>query len=323
MPDVAVDTHQAKVTFTRPNNGVDFTSAKKRSRTESDESEEQPVDIHQVNGEPSASKGNGAGTTEIAGDEFESDGDDQTAKRRRLVGSSPDKPYYSSDEQWIFNEDMLLHTPTYAIMPTHTLLKEEDYRRRGCLYMDRCAAQLALCVSPTDMGFAKILFQRFFMRNALCEVDYRAAAAAALYLSTKYHNSQYRQLEDVVKVCAEQAEERHNLVNWERRITYFEVELLKSVCFDLDPEVPSETAVQLVKGHHGSHDLVEATLAYCHDALNTTLALRITARQIGHAAVYLASIGYEILAVTNDARFKELVQCRMKNLTAKKEMETG
>eukprot|EP00929_Paragymnodinium_shiwhaense_P055721 TRINITY_DN27903_c0_g1_i1.p1 TRINITY_DN27903_c0_g1~~TRINITY_DN27903_c0_g1_i1.p1 ORF type:complete len:356 (+),score=76.65 TRINITY_DN27903_c0_g1_i1:82-1149(+) len=209
-------------------------------------------------------------------------------------------------------EELLRKTPSRK--DGITAATEEQLRIFGADLIQRAAVLLKLrqvaCVS------ACAIFQRFYFRRSLAEVDASVAAAASLLLACKLEEV-HRKLRDVVTVffrlrmrapqtdgmqlfsgiptpaldpsCREFLEMKQEVIAMERVILRelgFAVGLLL--------EHPHKYVIQFVKAVVRSPDWLVADLAqsawnYLNDSTRTTLSCTYFPHQIATAAIYLAA----------------------------------
>lgn len=131
------------------------------------------------------------------------------------------------------------------------------------------------------------------MMNSFKACEYHEVCGALLFLVSKIGRSSRdaRPLTDVVKRVALSAKKKpcgeKELQSWIRRVSYWEIEILKTLRFDLRATPPHDTAVMFFKRFPASRGVERVVYQHLDDALRTTLVVRYPPSVIAYSAVYL------------------------------------
>ena len=226
----------------------------------------------------------------------------------------PPPAVIEAEQQWIFNEDELLRTP--SIVDGMTPSEERASRRKGVNFILQVGMMLKL--PQTTLSTAAVFFNRFVMRNSLKPrpgykpLHQYQIAATALFLATKVEEN-CRKMKELVIACVRVAlkdpnklvdEQTKDFWKWRDTILYSEDVILESLCFDLSVEPPYKTMYEMLKYYNVEHNkrLRNAAWAFLSDSCLTQLCLLFTSRTIAAASLYAAARVCEITLPDEDGK---------------------
>lgn len=214
-----------------------------------------------------------------------------------------------NEQQWIFTEEDLLHTPSIEDgMPPE---QEKEMRYKGMTFIYQVGAMLKL--PQLTLSTAGVFLNRFITRRSLVSKDgYKALhhyqiAATSLFLATKVEEN-CRKMKELVIACCRVAQKNPNLLvdeqtkdfwRWRDTILYNEDVLLETICFDLTIDSPHKLLFDMLVYHGVEHHkrLRNAAWSFINDSNLTQLCLLFTSRTIAAAALYcgarLCEVGFE------------------------------
>ncbi|EOD48659.1 putative cyclin protein [Neofusicoccum parvum UCRNP2] len=214
-----------------------------------------------------------------------------------------------NEQQWIFTEEDLLHTPSIEDgMPPE---QEKEMRYKGMTFIYQVGAMLKL--PQLTLSTAGVFLNRFITRRSLVSKDgYKALhhyqiAATSLFLATKVEEN-CRKMKELVIACCRVAQKNPNLLvdeqtkdfwRWRDTILYNEDVLLETICFDLTIDSPHKLLFDMLVYHGVEHHkrLRNAAWSFINDSNLTQLCLLFTSRTIAAAALYcgarLCDVGFE------------------------------
>ncbi|KAF4306946.1 putative cyclin protein [Botryosphaeria dothidea] len=203
-----------------------------------------------------------------------------------------------NEQQWIFTEEDLLHTP--SIEDGMSPEQEKEMRYKGMTFIYQVGAMLKL--PQLTLSTAGVFLNRFITRRSLVSKDgYKALhhyqiAATSLFLATKVEEN-CRKMKELVIACCRVAQKNPNLLvdeqtkdfwRWRDTILYNEDVLLETICFDLTIESPHKLLFDMLVYHGVEHNkrLRNAAWSFINDSNLTQLCLLFPSRTIAAAALY-------------------------------------
>jgi len=225
----------------------------------------------------------------------------RTASTANQRPRDPTAVLAEAEEQWLFTEQELAHTP--SIQDGMALEEEKALRAKGINFIRSVGIMLKL--PELTLSTAAIFFNRFLMRMSLKDrKDHKALhhytlGAVALFVATKVEECT-RKLKDIVIACCRVAQKKPNLVvdeqskdfwRWRDTILMNEDVLLEVLCFDLTIELPHKQLFSMLKFYNQEHNkpLRNAAWAFVTDGNSTQVCLLCSSRTIAAAALYAAA----------------------------------
>ncbi|KAH7046011.1 cyclin-like protein [Macrophomina phaseolina] len=210
----------------------------------------------------------------------------------------PNPVAVQNEQQWIFTEEELQHTP--SIEDGMSPEQEKEMRYKGMTFIYQVGAMLKL--PQLTLSTAGVFLNRFITRRSLVSKDgYKALhhyqiAATALFLATKVEEN-CRKMKELVIACCRVAQKNPNLLvdeqtkdfwRWRDTILYNEDVLLETICFDLTIDSPHKLLFDMLVYHGVEHNkrLRNAAWSFINDSNLTQLCLLFTSRTIAAAALY-------------------------------------
>ncbi|KAF2147507.1 uncharacterized protein K452DRAFT_323577 [Aplosporella prunicola CBS 121167] len=214
----------------------------------------------------------------------------------------------AAEQQWLFTEEELLHTPSIedGMKPE----QEREMRYKGMTFIWQVGAMLKL--PQLTLSTAGVFLNRFITRNSLVSKDgfkalhHYQIAATSLFLATKVEEN-CRKMKELVVACCRVAQKNPNLLvdeqtkdywRWRDTILFNEDVLLEAICFDLTVESPHKLLFDMLIYFRVEHDkrLRNASWSFINDSNLTTCCLMFNSRTIAAAALYcgarLCSVGF-------------------------------
>lgn len=224
----------------------------------------------------------------------------------RQRAKSPNRVLAEAEEQWIFDEDELTHTP--SIQDGMPIEKEKELRAKGINFIRQVGIMLKLPELTLSTG--AIFFNRYLMRSSLVDkpgtkaLHHYTLGATCLFLATKVEES-CRKMKDIVIACCRVAQKNPNLIideqskdfwKWRDTILLNEDVLLETLCFDLTIEAPHKQLFEMLKYYRIEHNkqVRNAAWAFVTDSNMTQLCLLCSSRTIAVAALYAGARFYDI-----------------------------
>ncbi|KAK7537648.1 cyclin-like protein [Phyllosticta citricarpa] len=222
-----------------------------------------------------------------------------TRPRERVERPRPPNPVAArAEQQWIFTEEELLHTP--SIEDGMSPADERELRRKGMNFIVQVGVMLKL--PQLTLSTAGVFLHRFITRRSLVNKDGHKAlhhyqiAATSLFLATKVEEN-CRKMKELVIACCRVAQKNPNLLvdeqtkdfwRWRDTILYHEDVLLETICFDLTIESPYKLLFDMLKFFGMEHNkrVRNAAWTFINDSHATQLCLLFTSRTIAAAALY-------------------------------------
>ncbi|KAF2085029.1 cyclin-like protein [Saccharata proteae CBS 121410] len=219
----------------------------------------------------------------------------------RVVRERPKPPndvVLQAEQQWMFTEEELLHTP--SIEDGMTPEAEREMRFKGTNFIWQVGAMLKL--PQLTLTTAAVFLNRFITRRSLVSREgYKALhhyqiAATSLFLATKVEEN-CRKMKELVIACCRVAQKNPNLLvdeqtkdfwRWRDTILYNEDVLLETICFDLTVEAPHKLFFEMMcyLGVEHNKRLRNAGWSFINDSNLTQLCLLVPSRTIAAAALY-------------------------------------
>ena len=223
----------------------------------------------------------------------------------RVPPPLPNELLLLAEQQWLFTESELLHTPTAlaGLDPT----KERENRGKGVNFILQVGIMLKL--PQITLATASIFLHRFFMRNRM-EIKefkefpkpyyhYYTVAGTCLFLATKVEEN-CRKMKELVVACVKVAQKNPSKVvdeqdkeywRWKDNILQLEDILLEAICFDLSVDPPYKTLFDFLVyfGEEENKKLRNTAWAFINDSCLTMLCLLFSSRAIAASALYAAA----------------------------------
>lgn len=229
----------------------------------------------------------------------------------------PNKVLQDAEQQWIFTEEELEHTP--SAVDGMSPKEERELRSKGVNFILQVGAMLK--IPQVTISTAAVYFNRFLMRMSLVSkpghkalhhyvrtplqpvaqmyiltINSQQVAAIALFLATKVEET-CRKTKALVVACCRVAQKNPNLLvdeqtrdfwKWRDTILLSEDLLLETICFDLTVEAPHRTLFEMLKYYNVENNkrLRNAAWAFINDSNLTQLCVLSTSRTIAAAALY-------------------------------------
>lgn len=226
----------------------------------------------------------------------------------------PNPVAVQNEQQWIFTEEELLHTP--SIEDGMSAEQEKEMRYKGMTFIYQVGAMLKL--PQLTLSTAGVFLNRFITRRSLVSKDgYKALhhyqiAATSLFLATKVEEN-CRKMKELVIACCRVAQKNPNLLvdeqtkdfwRWRDTILYNEDVLLETICFDLTIESPHKLLFDMLVYHGVEHHkrLRNAAWSFINDSNLTQLCLLFTSRTIAAAALYCGARLCEVAFQDEDGK---------------------
>ena len=215
----------------------------------------------------------------------------------------PNELLLASEEQWIFSEFDLQHTP--SVVAGLSPLKERENRAKGVNFILQVGIMLKL--PQLTLASAAVFLHRFFMRLPMVkdhvqgrkEHHHYSVAATCLFLATKVEEN-CRKMKDLVVACVRVAQKQPSKAVdeqdkefwlWRDTILTLEDVLLEALCFDLTLEPPHAVLFDWLVYFDLSEDraIRNAAWAFVNDGALTPLCLLWPSRTIAATAIYAAA----------------------------------
>ncbi|KAK8170636.1 cyclin-like protein [Phyllosticta citribraziliensis] len=235
--------------------------------------------------------------------------------RERVERPRPPNPVAArAEQQWIFTEEELLHTP--SIEDGMSPADERELRRKGMNFVVQVGVMLKL--PQLTLSTAGVFLHRFITRKSLVNKDGHKAlhhyqiAATSLFLATKVEEN-CRKMKELVIACCRVAQKNPNLLvdeqtkdfwRWRDTILYHEDVLLETICFDLTIESPYKLLFDMLKYFGLEHNkrVRNAAWTFINDSHATQLCLLFTSRTIAAAALYCGARLCDVSLPDEDGR---------------------
>ncbi|KAL1619437.1 putative cyclin pch1 [Diplodia seriata] len=226
----------------------------------------------------------------------------------------PNPVAVQNEQQWIFTEEELLHTP--SIEDGMAPEQEKEMRYKGMTFIYQVGAMLKL--PQLTLSTAGVFLNRFIVRRSLVSKDgYKALhhyqiAATSLFLATKVEEN-CRKMKELVVACCRVAQKNPNLLvdeqtkdfwRWRDTILYNEDVLLETICFDLTIESPHKLLFDMLVYQNVEHHkrLRNAAWSFINDSNLTQLCLLFTSRTIAASALYCGARLCEVAFEDEDGK---------------------
>lgn len=213
-------------------------------------------------------------------------------------------PHKNLQGVWLIKKENFLDAPSISIDKID--VQEEAWQRyRACQFLERVAGRTddvyltsrKICGLELDkrlLNKAKVFLHRFYLVNSFKSCEYHEVCGALLFLVSKIGRSSRnaRLLIDVVKRVALSAKKKpcgeKEIQSWTHRLSYWEIEILSSLRFDLNVCLPHDIVTSFFKKFPKSENVERMVYHHLDDSLRTTLVLRASPGMIAYAAVHLA-----------------------------------
>ncbi|ORX76738.1 cyclin-like protein [Anaeromyces robustus] len=205
------------------------------------------------------------------------------------------KPIIRKENTWLYTTEEL-NSSTPSIKDGYTPKDELKQRWKACAFI--MSIGITMKIPQTTIATACIYLHRFYCRKSLKYYPAYEIAAASLYLASKLTDAQ-RRLKDIIIVCISKAqknaklninEKTHEFDKWKKTILYHELEVLETICCDVNVDHPYSHLLNMMEKFNDSDHSNIVKLAWCfiNDSFKTTMCLRYPAQIIAASALYMA-----------------------------------
>jgi len=151
------------------------------------------------------------------------------------------------ENNWLFTKEEIENSPSRNFM---SLSKENDTRRIACKFIQHVARAPRINLSRSAITTAQILLHRYYMRKSFSDNNPWDVSIGAIFLASKLVSEYSSRISRyLIHECARVAKKIHDpkyelnpnekeFGYWKNNMHYYEMEILRIVCFDLTFDEP-------------------------------------------------------------------------------------
>jgi len=202
------------------------------------------------------------------------------------------------ENNWLFTKEEIENSPSRNFM---SLSKENDTRRIACKFIQNVARAPRINLSRSAITTAQILLHRYYMRKSFSDNNPWDVSIGALFLASKLVSEYSSRISKyLIHECARVAKKIHDQryeLNpnekeygyWKNNMYYYEMEILRIICYDLTFEEPFSFCANLCDKINASSE-IRAVSCYLLDEsfIRTTLCLQYPSKTIAAGALLLS-----------------------------------
>jgi len=202
------------------------------------------------------------------------------------------------ENNWLFTKEEIENSPSRNFM---SLSKENDTRRIACKFIQHVARAPRINLSRSAITTAQILLHRYYMRKSFSDNNPWDVSIGAIFLASKLVSEYSSRISRyLIHECARVAKKIHDpkyelnphekeYGYWKNNMNYYEMEILRIVCFDLTFEEPYSFCANYCDKINASKE-IKAVSCYLLDEsfIRTTLCLQYPAKVIAAGALLLS-----------------------------------
>jgi len=199
---------------------------------------------------------------------------------------------------WLFTKEEIENSPSRNLM---SLSKENDTRRIACKFIQHVARAPRINLSRSAIITAQVLLHRYYMRKSISDNNPWDVSIGAIFLASKLVSEYSSRISRyLIHECARVAKKIHDpkyelnphekeYGYWKNNMNYYEMEILRIVCYDLTFEEPYSYCANYCEKINASKE-VKAVSCYLIDEsfIRTTLCLQYPAKTIAAGSLLLS-----------------------------------
>ncbi|OUM64836.1 hypothetical protein PIROE2DRAFT_8298 [Piromyces sp. E2] len=202
------------------------------------------------------------------------------------------------ENNWLFTKEEIENSPSRNFM-SHS--KENDTRRIACKFIQHVARAPRINLSRSAITTAQVLLHRYYMRKSFSDNNPWDVSIGAIFLASKLVSEYSSRISRyLIHECARVAKKIHDpkyelnpnekeYGYWRNNMNYYEMEILRIVCYDLTFEEPYSYCATYCEKINASKE-VKAVSCYLIDEsfIRTTLCLEYSAKSIAAGSLLLS-----------------------------------
>jgi len=202
------------------------------------------------------------------------------------------------ENNWLFTKEEIENSPSRNFM---SLSKENDTRRIACKFIQNVARAPRINLSRSAITTAQILLHRYYMRKSFSDNNPWDVSIGVIFLASKLVSEYSSRISRyLIHECARVAKKIHDpkyelnpnekeFGYWKNNMHYYEMEVLRIVCFDLTFDEPYSICATYCDKINASKE-VKAVSCYLLDEsfIRTTLCLQYPMKVIAAGALLLS-----------------------------------
>jgi len=202
------------------------------------------------------------------------------------------------ENNWLFTKEEIENSPSRNFM---SLSKENDTRRIACKFIQHVARAPRINLSRSAITTAQMLLHRYYMRKSFNDNNPWDVSIGAIFLASKLVSEYSSRISRyLIHECARVAKKINDpkyelnpkekeFGYWKNNMNYYEMEILRIVCYDLTFEEPYSYCASYCDKINVSKE-IKAVSCYLIDEsfIRTTLCLQYHAKAIAAGALLLS-----------------------------------